>query len=265
MHKLIRPNLIHRVSRQPIPQADTSFVTSTNINFAESSKSIFPVSMCICTLLHNNSSKYEQIMNVIRSIQTVFHKSFIVFVETNSTDDTVDKFSKVENSLFIHLDNAPEHAQRNAYLSFVNKNRRYFDCMMVLDMNIVSKPIDKHILSCFESSRYIQWDAVFANQSYKYYDIQSLRCSYCPTDVTDNPQKMKSLMNHIPSDEKPIPVISAFGGLAIYKVAHLEKCEYKNDGHVSFNILYHHSSGSRMFIEPSLVLETLEENAHLYL
>ena len=265
MHKLIRPNLIHRVSRHPAAHTEASFVSTTNINFAESSRSNFPLTVCICTLLHNDERNYEQIMKTLRSIQSLFHKSFVVFAESNSTDNTVDQFSKVDNSLLIHLENATEHAQRNAYLSFVNKNRRQFDCMIVLDTQIVKKPLDKGIFTCFESSKYIGWDAVFANQSYKYYDIKSLRCSYCPTDLSDNPQKMKSLKTHIPSDEKPIPVMSAFGGLAIYKVTHLEKCEYKSDGHVSFNIMFHQSGGTRMFIEPSLVLETLEENAHLYL
>lgn len=270
MHKLIRPNLIHRVSRHPVSQTETSFVSSTNINFLESSKASFPLSVCICTLLHNDESKYDQIITTIRSIQSLFHKSFVVFVESNSTDNTVELYSKIDNSLFIHLENAAEHAQRNAYLSFVNKNRRQFDCMMVLDTSIVSKPLDKHIFSCLESDRYIGWDAVFANQSYKYYDIKSLRSKQCPTDFTEFPedvrsQKIRNCKIHIPSDEKPIPVISAFGGLAIYKVAHLEKCEYKNDGHVSFNVMFNQSGGSRMFIEPSLVLETLEENAHLYL
>jgi isoleucyl-tRNA synthetase len=124
-----------------------------------------------------DEANYDKIMKTIRSIQTLFQKSFIVFVESNSTDNTVEHFSKVENAIFIHLENATEHAQRNAYLSFVNKNRRQFDCMMVMDTQIVGKPLDKRIFSCFESSKYIGWDAVFANQSYKYYDIKSLRCN----------------------------------------------------------------------------------------
>lgn len=253
MHKLIRPNLIHRVSRHPAVQTESYFVSTTNINFAESSRSNFPLSVCICTLLHNDEQNYEQIIKTIRSIQSLFHKSFVIFAESNSTDNTVELFSKTENALFIHLENASEYAQRNAYLSFVNKNRRQFDCMIVLDTEVVKKPLNKSIFSCFENPKYMSWDAVFANQSYKYYDIKSLRSN-----------NLKSMI-HIPSDEKPIPVISAFGGLAIYKVVHLEKCEYKSDGHVSFNTMFHQSGGTRMFIEPSLVLETLEENAHLYL
>jgi hypothetical protein len=270
MHKLIRPNLIRRTNRPAA--SNESFVSSNNIqlfnsgpqspvNMAENADAPFPVNACICTLLKNDEENFSSIITNIRSLQKYFSKSFVVFVESNSTDNTVEVFSKVDNALFIHLDSASESAQRNAYLSFVVKNTRMFDVMIVLDTKIaIRKPINKSSFGCLSSANYSQWDAVFANQSYKYYDIDSLRTK----ETLSNPEKSKSMKQHIPRDEKYIPVISAFGGLALYKTHQLDKCEYKSDGHVSFNILYNRQC-PRMFIDPSLVLETLEENAHLYL
>ena len=282
MHKLIRPNLIRRVARSAPQQTSESFVSGNNIqilhmqppastvNLTERDNAPFQVSVCICTLLHNDEQNFDTIIANIRSLQTMFQKSFVVFVESNSTDKTVEVFSKLENALFIHLESASESDQRNAYLSFVKKNSRTFDCMVVIDTSIALKvPLQKSSFSCFEGGRYGSWDAVFANQSYKYYDIQSLRSRDCPTDMSELPDeekqlKIRNLRRHIPRDEKMIPVSSAFGGLAVYKVGLLEKCSYKADGHISFNILYNQQT-PKMFIDPSLVLETQEANAHLYL
>lgn len=260
MNKLIRPNLIRK-----------TFVSGGNVNLAiETRDDVFPLSACLCIPLKNDEANFDTIVNNIRVLQRYFSKSFVVFVESGSTDKTADMFSKLDNTLFIHLDGANEAAQRNAYLSFVVRNNRVFDIMIVLDTHVsLKKPIDKTVLTCLSHAKYSTWDAVFANQSYKYYDIASLRSKDVTSDLSELPeddriQKIRSLRQHIPRDEKYIPVISAFGGLGIYKTRFLEKCEYKNDGHVSFNVLFNKQS-QKMFIDPSLVLETLEENAHLYL
>ncbi len=270
------------MARSAPQQSGESFVSGNNIqilhmqppastvNLTERENAPFQVSVCICTLLNNDEHNFDTIISNIRSLQTMFQKSFVVFVESNSTDKTVEIFSKLENALFIHLDTASEADQRNAYLSFVKKNTRLFDCMLVVDTSIALKaPLQKSSFSCFDGSRYGTWDAVFANQSYRYYDIQSLRSKNCPTDMSELPEeerqlKIRSMRYHIPRDEKLIPVSSAFGGLGVYKVGFLEKCSYKTDGHVSFNLVYSQQT-TRMFIDPSLVLETQESNSHLYL
>lgn len=287
MNKLIRPNLIQKVPRQAptmVTANSGTFISTTNahlqtsaaptstaINISESSTAKFPVSVGICALLKNNEMEFSNIVGNIRTLQSYFAKSFVIFVESGSTDKTAELFSKVENSLFIHLDSdATEAEQRNAYLSVINNNVNLFNVMIVVDPKIaLMKPIDSSIFSCFVGSKYHSWDALFANQSYKYYDIASLRSKDCPSDLSElneheRSAKIRSLKMHIPRDEKMIPVASAFGGLALYKTSYLNRCEYKNDGHVSFNVLLYRQTKS-MFIDPSLVLETLEENAGLYL
>ncbi len=278
MHKLIRPNLIHKVSRSAPPVApQASYVSFNNIqmlqqkpavNIAENADATYPFTVCLCTILHNNQKDYETIVSNIRSFQRMFKKSFVVFVESKSTDNTVELFSKLDNALFIRMDATSTEAEcRNAYLAFVKRNTSLFDMIVVADVNIAFKnPISRESLECFKKPN--KWSALFANQSYRYYDIQSLRTKECPSDLSElddetRKTRVRTLRRHIPRDEKFISVVSAFGGLAIYKTQYLLACEYANDGHVTFNIRFNAVSKD-MFIDPNLVLETLEENVSLY-
>lgn len=278
MHKLIRPNLIHKVSRSaPTAAQPASFVAFNNIQMlqpavdvAVNPDGVYPYSICICTLLKNNQKDFDTIIKNIRVVQQMFKKSFVVLVDAGSTDNTADVFSKIDNVLFIRMEKTSTEAEcRNAYLSFVKKNASLFDIMMVADVNIaLRRPIAKESLSLC-SPKMLSWDAAFANQSYRYYDIKQLRSPECPTDLSNLPDderaiRMRTLKRHIPRDEKPMPVHSAFGGLALYRTQFLDGCDYANDGHVTFNLRFH-ARTKNMFIYPSLVLETLEENANLYL
>jgi hypothetical protein len=128
---------------------------------------------------------------------------------------------------------------------------------MVIDTCFLDTPIKISSLNCFK--RVSEWNVIFANQSYKYYDIDNLLTSDTkPYHEEEDAEKKKvikaTLQYHIPSDVDPIPVSSAYGGLAIYKVTSLiPTAFYKTDGHKSFNILVNEK---KMFIWPSLVLET---------
>ena len=84
-------------------------------------------------------------------------------------------------------------------------------------------------------------------------------------DPQTRSSKTSQLKRHISKHADLIPVRSAFGGLAIYKTKHLTENSYASDGHVSFNLKYYKSGGNRMFLDPSLLLETPSENAYLYL
>ena len=278
MHKFIRPNLIHKVSRSaPAAAQPTSFVAFNNIQMLQPAVDVstnpdglFPYSVCICTLLKNNQKDFEVVVSNIRGFQRMFKKSFVVFVDCGSSDNTVETFSKLDNVLFIRMEKTSTEAEcRNAYLSFVKKNANLFDVMAVADVNIALRaPISSESLSLF-SAKTAKWDVAFANQSYRYYDIKNLRSAECPDDLsklTDEERgiRMRTLRRHIPRDEKPIQVHSAFGGLAFYKTDVLNGCDYANDGHVSLNLKVRGKTPN-MFIYPSLVLETLEANVGLYL
>jgi hypothetical protein len=170
-------------------------------------------------------------------MQSYFKKSFVVYVGEGKIDNN--------NSVSI---NATSN-KRNAYLSFVVSNKQHFDLMIVLD----DETAELSSFSCCSPERLETWDAVFANQSYKYYDIDSL------TPKPNLPKR--ELQKHIPSNKPPIPVISAFGGLALYKTRFLSENMYGPEGHVAFNTRF---GGQRKFIDPSLLLITSSEKASFY-
>jgi len=246
------------VSTLPIPQ-----VANDSIDILFNTASRFPYSICICATVFDCSIPPSTVLPRLRAVQQLFNKSFLVIVGNNH------EYSSINNTIYIHMEDHKEEHARNAYLSLVKTNVQLFDLMCVVDVDAALKrTIPESSYSCLEDDKYSTWDAVFANQSYKYYDVASLRYSECLTDMSelseeDKKRKVRKLRCHIPCDEQPIQVVSAFGGFAIYKSTFLEGLTYKSDGHVSFNIQFNEKT-TRMFIQPSLLLETPEEHAHLY-
>jgi hypothetical protein len=213
----------------------------------------YQVSVCICV----DSADTSHIEN-IEKLMKYFSKSYVVFLGKGETSK--------RHCLFI-----ANSFGRNAYLSFVVSHRSLFDIMMVVDSKLsLYTEIPSSSFSCCSPERLPTWDAVFANQSYKYYDVASLRSETCPTDMSELDEntriaKINSLKIHISKHGSLIPVKSAFGGLALYKVKHLVENTYSSEGHVTFNLNYYNNGGVRMFLDPSLLLETPVENAYLYL
>jgi hypothetical protein len=211
---------------------------------------IFRHSVCICMLVQPDwNPEFEARINKLKNY---FKYSFVVYVGKNH------QFANIPNSLYIHMEGVSEAQMRNAYLNFVLQNASSFNMMMVIDpKTALLKDIPSSSLSsCCSSETYDSWDAVFANQSYKYCDLQSLVFASEPSKATK--------CFHIPANEPFIPVISAFGGLALYKISpQLSKVVYRNDAHVGLNMQLH-SLTKRMFIVPSFILETPEEHAHIY-
>jgi len=258
---------MNRLNRRVLPQ--TTDVVRAPLKLKQGSPSAYPLSACLCVVLPRDLQYSYAIIQRLKDVQALFDKSYIVFVAANPTESISTAFSNVEYSTCFCLQAVPENVVRNTYLSFVLTHKRSFHLMMVLDTSALLKDISPTSLICLSADRYNTWDAVFANQSYKYYDVTSLRSEQCKTAVSDLPESeriptIRRLQYHIPRDSALIPVISAFGGLAIYKVNYLVEGMYRNDGHVSFNILYGLQNTRRLFIDPSLVLDTPEEHAPLY-
>lgn len=270
--KLLRSGTDATSNSQVVPLKD-NYITIKNTNgLSSQSISSAPINLssCICMVVTNCGDIYEKIIKEITTLQRYFTKSYVIFVESNSHDDSQTVFSKPRPSTaFIHLENANDTCLRNAYINFVIQNAGLFNVMIVIDPRVFTCPE----IECFDvcmGNKYESWDAIFANQSYKYYDIKNLLSKHHRIEVKDNSEdarreKMKSMQHHIPVDDEAIPVISAFGGLAIYKTKFINKTTYyKDDDHVSFNISYNKQT-SRMFIQPSLVIETPEDCGRLYI
>jgi hypothetical protein len=210
-------------------------------------------------------------------------------VESNSSDDSILAMNEVkkQNSNFDYVSVANSNSSseprtfgmgiaRNRYLQELKENQNYKDVeyVIVADFNNLNSLVSKEaIATCFER---VGWDACFANQTKKYYDIWALRHNlWSPNDCWEQhsflrkywkiPElalyaSVQSRMIHIPIDSEWIQVESAFGGLAIYKKNVLLEATYsgtKPDGapiceHVPLNLSLS-QSGYRLFINPAFI------------
>jgi len=219
----------------------------------------------------------------------LFHKIKWFLVESDSRDATVSFLSEIEGSdpnfRFISLGNLQTGtaqrtigmaAARNRYLQEILENSEYddVDFIVIADFNGLNNLINlDSVASCFERS---DWDACFANQSKKYYDIWALRHPlWSPNDCWSQhsffrkylkvPElalysSVQARMIHLPPDSDWIEVDSAFGGFAIYRKAVLTQGSYigeTSDGvacceHVPFNLSLR-KKGYKLFINPRLI------------
>jgi hypothetical protein len=212
-----------------------------------------------------------------------FTKADIVLIESDSSDRTAQFLSRQPNIQFMSLGNLAQQGLRareeriakcrNAYLSHVIKNALNYDLMIVVDTDdVLTEPLSDTLFeNCLNPAVFPSWDAVFANQSYRYYDIWALRDQTVNYDCWEKisskeMDKVNAILqhqHHIPKNTPMKPVISAFGGLGVYKTSCLtEDCIYigSDNGktmceHVSLNT-YITSKGYKLFIDPAMVLET---------
>ena len=180
-------------------------------------------------------------------------------VESDSNDGTIVILEKLKQKLsnfnYITLGNIenqyPDRITRlrhcrNAYVKEIRINSSYSDCNLVAVADVDG--INTHLTSnniLTALSINLKWDAIFANQLGPYYDILALRHPIwnpynCHKQIQFLSQYMprkqakkiavwdKMIRIHI--DESPIPVISAFGGLGIYRKWIFESHDYSVDG-----------------------------------
>jgi hypothetical protein len=209
-------------------------------------------SVCICMLLSNVSKHKDVIKNNIAYLQKHFNQSFIVFVNCTSSDSTEDDFSNIDNSMLINTNEKDEYNQRNIYLKFVHENKQIFNLLMVIDpLTCLISPLNIKSFEFLRDSQF-KFSAVFANQSYKYYDIDNLISNKIDRQT------------HISRYSEPLAVESAFGGFGIYNMNIIElDNKYASDNHISFNLNISKKHGN-MFLLPSFIIETSSEIAYLY-
>lgn len=222
-------------------------------------------SVCICIIM-NTTDMLELVSNNLSRLQSLFDKSFIVFV-VQSESSIIEWASRHENSITIQTTFTEEYEKRNLYLKFVHDNKSSFNYMMVVDPLISLKTPLK--TESFEFLRKdMDFNVMFANQTYKYYDIESLvdekKQVYRIEDEELKQRKIRQYQVHIPKNTGLIPVNSAFGGLAVYKTSVLDSDnKYTTDNHISFNLKIS-TAYSKMFIDSSFLIETNPNNSFLY-
>ena len=210
-------------------------------------------------------------------------------VESDSQDATIsllDDLSKSDPRIrFISLGHIAQQFPdriarlrhcRNAYVSEIRNNPIYANCDLVIvaDLDGINTKINTKCLGLALSSK-VEWDAIAANQSARYYDILALRHPlWSPNNWLEEAEwltpflgekaakrhSMADRMIRIPSNLAPIEVDSAFGGLCIYRRWIFDECDYSEDipeaAHEIDHVTLHRKARmaeGRIFIHPGLI------------
>lgn len=247
---------------------------------------------------------HPYISNVLANVSEcaeAFVNSKVVVVENDSSDGTEESLRRWEATtrghIYIRPTDIPPNGFtrterlayfRNIYLEEIQKEEYdEFDYVVVFDCdNVLSSWVDKGAF--VRAVEFLASDernaAVFANTRGFYYDIWPLRHPiWCPGDCWEDAKRLSGFTSsmealrtcvgarqvQIKPTSAPIPVISAFGGLAVYKRHLLFGRQYlaQNWGgspaseHVALNESIF-TDGGKLFIFPELLVSTPYEHIH---
>jgi GR25 family glycosyltransferase involved in LPS biosynthesis len=233
----------------------------------------------------------------IERLSGLYRRAAFVFVENDSLDDTRSLLRQWllgrANGELLTLDGPlaahPSRtvrlaAARNAYLSHVRgSDLGSYDELVVMDLDAINgPPVDP---GAFEAaSSFLHADeatsAVFASSKPVYFDIWALRHPiWCPNDCWAEVMAARGMPHEeavqryvyarqipLDPDRPPIPVLSAFGGLGIYRMDRVLQQEYigltsvgtEVCEHVSLNLGL--SRTGRLYVFPRLQCEVPEEH-----
>ena len=187
----------------------------------------------------------RELSRIEKEMNNIFEIVNFLIIESDSKDNTekvLEDIKKERNnfnykSLGVIESTLPNRIQRlafcrNAYVKELRENKLYKDVDFVA---IVDFDIKNNRLRLNELKKLIvghNWDAIFANQTGRYYDIYALRkkgwvendcfADYRKFSMSMSSQDAKELaiwskMRKIGKNSPLIPVDSAFGGLGIYR------------------------------------------------
>ena len=238
----------------------------------------------ICGTARNIEHKIEKSIDTISKAFCSFADVAMIICESHSDDGTRRKLETLQSqykNLIIVSDNSLAHAfrtvriaaARNRLKAEVMKHFSNFHYVAMADLDGVNQDLTKRrVESCW---RYQGWDVATANQPLRYYDIAALRApNWAPGDSWQEFLTLKANLSHkkalkiaIKSKEKsispksnPIDVISAFGGLAIYRMSAFAQGSYhgldKSGNETCEHVSFHQdlvNGGFKIKIIPSLV------------
>ena len=285
--KLTLQYWIHKINSYNI--INSTIVNKTN-NITTNNNSIGKYSVIIAGCCINVQQFIEKNLFIMDEIGKQFKDYKVVIYENDSTDSTRDLLIKhkktnydyiFENS--INIKNRTERIAycRNKILDRINNNYLQYDYLLMLDMDdiLVSGKLIKTINTCFLYKQ-DQWDAMFANCSYKYYDIYALRKKdYLTSCCWNNVHMMMKqgvpnmiaynscitkYMVHYPENKKLIPVLSAFGGAGLYKLKSIKNAKYigTDPNHIDNQICEHVpfntnliNRNCKLYINPKMIIQ----------
>ena len=209
---------------------------------------MLPNKLIIAAAIRSNGNYLPAIFNNINLISSLFSDVRCIFVESDSSDNSLEllnKFKgnneKIEIISLGHLQSTMRlrtqriATARNVYLERTESLKGVYDTLLVLDTDGVNaEQVDtESILSNF---RYSDWDMICANQGLLYYDLWALRHpDWMPFDCFErierilnppsfiSPQvaneiSLNSRFIHIDQNHPLIKVESAFGGSAFIRI-----------------------------------------------
>jgi hypothetical protein len=234
-----------------------------------------------------NVSKYIRKICKVLSDSTIHFKSRTFFiVESYSNDTTIDTLQELaeldKHFFFTSLDtsaiNMPPLSvriaeARNQATNMARQHSIEFDYFVVADLDNVNRGLTPQALeSCWN---YDGWDMMSANQPFAYYDTWAFRhpilspgdCwrdyEYLSTFIDKKFAFKYSIENRviqIPKNSLPLPVTSAFGGLAIYRAEPYFLFEYSGYTDKGIEVCEHvvlneklSQSGYKLFINPAMI------------
>lgn len=230
----------------------------------------------------------KQVNLIYSALKPLGEVQFLV-VESDSQDSTPLALKSLQTSLpgfdYVSLGNLSERIPnrierlifcRNTYMEEIKSTGKYSrgDFFIVADLDGVNSKLRSESVKV-SLKRREEWAAIFANQTYKYYDLLALRHNHwCPQNVFDEyawlrnhipPKSAKKLaifdrMIHIKSSLPLIEVKSAFGGFGIYKPEFFLSSSYTRTAadfesdidHVIFNRRIV-EMGGKLYIDPQLI------------
>ena len=238
-----------------------------------------------CIPVRNESSNIKDLFKTLNNLSKSFIDYFIVFIESDSSDDSsslIKEYLLNRKGVLINknLSNIKNRVMRlaisrNEYLSYIKKNDllKSFDLMIVLDCGGVNNKLTaKKIKKAISQNK--NWVGIFPTQKILYYDIWPLRIkNFIDYDCFEELFKAYKKNNKIKKNffkligkflfinyltkSNEINVISAFGGMGIYKLDKVINFTYdsnngKNCEHVEFNKKIYNKYGDCLVLDKNL-------------
>ena len=238
-----------------------------------------------CIPVRNESSNIKDLFKTLDNLSKSFIDYFIVFIESDSSDDSsslIKEYLLNRKGVLINknLSNIKNRVMRlaisrNEYLSYIKKNDllKSFDLMIVLDCGGVNNKLTaKKIKKAISQNK--NWVGIFPTQKILYYDIWTLRIkNFIDYDCFEELFKAYKKNNKIKKiffklmgkflfinyliKSKKINVISAYGGMGIYKLDKVINFTYdsnngKNSEHVEFNKKIYNKYGDCLVLDKNL-------------
>ena len=238
-----------------------------------------------CIPVRNESSNLKSLFRTLDKLNLKFEDYFTIFVESDSSDnssDLIKKYLERRKGVLINknlqgIENRVMRLaiSRNEYLNFIKNDQslKTYDLMIVLDCggvngSLTAKKIKNAIL---ENENSI---GIFPTQKFLYYDIWTLRIDNiinydCFEELFKSYKKNskirkiffnligKFLFINFIIKTKKINVISAYGGMGIYKLNKVIDFTYdsnngKNCEHVEFNKQIYKKYGNCLVLDKNL-------------